>query len=101
MLEIIEHEKGRVANIFRKNFFKNVERRLAANLPDSESLNDGRWDRARIGERRQLHEVNTAGKLFGQVTGNFGSETRFADAAVPGDGYEANAGAGKKTTRRA
>ena len=44
MLEVIEHQQSRVANVFLQVFFQDVEGGLLADLANSESLHDGGWD---------------------------------------------------------
>jgi len=90
MFEIVEdQEHGQAENVL-EILAKYFSGRLAASDAQAESLNNGGDDEGWIVNRGERHEVNSAGKKFGEAAGDFDGKPSFTYSAGAGDGDEAH-----------
>src|ERR1700744_4664176 len=99
MLEIVEDEQRRVADVLFQIFFQNIDCGLLADFANSEGLHDCGRNGVWFGQRREWDEIDSAGETVGETSGDFDSETRFADATWAGHGDEADIRAREEFSR--
>ncbi len=87
VLKIVEQEKHRLVQPAQV-VFQAFLRRLIAGLTHSHRLRDGGSNQARGPNHRQRNEANAGWKLVRDFACHLQSQSRLADAAGTGEGYE-------------